>query len=545
MARRMFDTPVLPRLETVLAEVASGDLAIPVFQREFLWDDDRRLQLLDSIEQGMPIGSLLVWRTSEHTLESHKRVGPFQIAPWAKARESASRSYLIDGLQRVATLFGALYPSGLEEPRLEGEPIWSVYYDLGSAQRPRFKLWRSSPRPPPPAWLPLRILFDGDALYLFTSELRKHGRREEAKRAENLSNLFKDYIVPVIPLASEDLNVVTEAFIRISSQGLKMGEAEMLRVLTFNTDIDTGKAFQDIHAALDPLGWGGLDDQVLVNALKAQLGLDVYSASVRELRERLRTQDLRYLQASLERAVGFLGTVGVRGPSALPYTYQLVTLASLFADEGSPTEQQQSALQRWFWATTYTGYFAGATGNRIRDGILELRRRLEAAEPDLVPEDIGTISRLRRFHSNTTRSLAFLLFMCRLAPGPDEQARRQDLLAASGEPARRLISRRSLSDPGNPVLASTRELQDIQAQLDEVGQQRRGRLSLFSSPIRTIETTESALREFAIPRSALECLPDESAFLDARRKWLQKSERQFLGELGLDHLIAGVEDGGS
>src|SRR4051812_2956193 len=113
MERKMFDTPVLPRLETILAEVKSGDLIIPEFQRPFVWNDERRLNLLDSIVEGMPIGSLLVWRTNRRDLRTYERVGGVRLDGPRKGDEKLN--YLIDGHQRISTLFGALY-SGDREP---------------------------------------------------------------------------------------------------------------------------------------------------------------------------------------------------------------------------------------------------------------------------------------------------------------------------------------------------------------------------------------------------------------------------------------------
>ena len=39
----LFETPQVPRLPSLLAEVRSGAILIPDFQRPLEWDDDRRL----------------------------------------------------------------------------------------------------------------------------------------------------------------------------------------------------------------------------------------------------------------------------------------------------------------------------------------------------------------------------------------------------------------------------------------------------------------------------------------------------------------------
>jgi uncharacterized protein with ParB-like and HNH nuclease domain len=73
-------TPSSPRLAALLSEVARGNIKIPVFQREFVWDDEQIMSLLDSIYRGYPVGSLLLWSTKEQ-LNHERNVGGFELPP--------------------------------------------------------------------------------------------------------------------------------------------------------------------------------------------------------------------------------------------------------------------------------------------------------------------------------------------------------------------------------------------------------------------------------------------------------------------------------
>ena len=515
MERKMFDTPVLPRLETILAEVKSGDIVVPEFQRPFVWDDDRRLSLLDSIVKGMPIGSLLVWRTNTRELRTFEQVGGVRLVGPSKGAEKVN--YLIDGHQRISTLFGALY-SGDREP-FDGDTRWRLYYQLAAKDRPAFRV------PPgrgavPEDWLPLDILLDGDKLFDFTQRLRENGKRALAKEAESLANVFRDYIIPIVPLVTEELDVVTDAFVRINSQGKGMTEAHMLRALTHLAANDTDAHFKMVRARLEPLGWGELDDQVLVNVLKAELGLGVYSSSVRGVLDKLRESStpLTRLADVLEEAVAFLSEVGVRGPGGLPYAYQLVTLAAIAAQSpGSLSAPQvQSRLRRWFWTTTYTEHFSGTTGRRIRDGIdalaLELKDVTAPARPDFAP-----VKPLTEIRMSTVRARAFLLFLAQL---PREAAARQRLQERLGtgdtKAAPNLLSIASGGKPGNRVIADPAELRMLRA------------------AIQSGQGLPAALAdEYGIPQEALKALPDENAFLEARGRWLAEQEKAFIESFGL------------
>ena len=49
-------------VDTLLAWVRSGEIAIPEIQRPFVWSATQVRNLLDSMYQGYPIGYLIAWR---------------------------------------------------------------------------------------------------------------------------------------------------------------------------------------------------------------------------------------------------------------------------------------------------------------------------------------------------------------------------------------------------------------------------------------------------------------------------------------------------
>ena len=276
--RSIFDSPTVPRLMSVLEEVRSGRLLLPDFQRPFVWDDERRLLLLDSVAKGMPTGSFLVWRTREHELKTLEWVGPFRI-PRADEQPAATRTYLLDGHQRLTTLFATLNWSdedgadvgarfGAEEVR------WPVYYDLDpDPEVGGFTLLRRRQRQAPLTWLPLSILLVPKRLYAFQKKLMDAGEVDASERAEALANSVKDYQIPIVPLVSEDLDLVTDSFVRVNSQGKPMRETHMVRALAYS-QFDVEDRLAVLRERLATRGWGELDDQILLNTLKIRFGLE-------------------------------------------------------------------------------------------------------------------------------------------------------------------------------------------------------------------------------------------------------------------------------
>ena len=116
----------------LIEQIGNGTLRVPRFQRPFIWRRDQMRDLLDSIWRRYPIGSLLVWDT-DRPMASFESIGPLTVPD----RAPSEKSYVLDGHQRLSTLFGVLmnWESVPEERRLrdgEDPERWKVWYDARS-----------------------------------------------------------------------------------------------------------------------------------------------------------------------------------------------------------------------------------------------------------------------------------------------------------------------------------------------------------------------------------------------------------------------------
>lgn len=66
------------RISTVLDHIDSGHMALPEFQRGYVWNRDQVRGLFDSLYRRHPVGGLLVWATESKTA-AHRGDGP--LAP--------------------------------------------------------------------------------------------------------------------------------------------------------------------------------------------------------------------------------------------------------------------------------------------------------------------------------------------------------------------------------------------------------------------------------------------------------------------------------
>src|SRR5688500_1517982 len=69
--------PSVDRIEELARRILRGDILLPKFQREFVWERSQVLSLLDSVARGYPVGSILLWQ-SRQELRSENRIGDLE-----------------------------------------------------------------------------------------------------------------------------------------------------------------------------------------------------------------------------------------------------------------------------------------------------------------------------------------------------------------------------------------------------------------------------------------------------------------------------------
>src|SRR5215470_14152678 len=83
-------------LLAVLREIDNAKIRIPMFQREFVWRNKDIIELFNSIYNGYPIGSILLWETNDRSAEL-KQSNSF---PFPVSKIHYPVCFIIDGVQR-------------------------------------------------------------------------------------------------------------------------------------------------------------------------------------------------------------------------------------------------------------------------------------------------------------------------------------------------------------------------------------------------------------------------------------------------------------
>ncbi|MEJ8850195.1 DUF262 domain-containing protein [Variovorax rhizosphaerae] len=367
-----------PSLRSLLEDVQRGHIRVPRFQRPFVWTDSQRLELLRSVRDNMPIGSLLVWRTIKFKLASFATVGPQVIPPIAPNAPPTGWQYLLDGHQRVSTLLGLLLQPTLTEPVSsvpEDSIDWDIQYDLIDLDFTFLsKIQKKESHRP---MLPLWTLLDGRLVNRHMRDLRRQGASEGwteeqldgwEERADQLSYRFQQCRIPIVVMVSDDLELAARTFQRINSLGTPMGEAHLVAALTWRSDFDLRERLDQLRQEL-PAGWREAEDGLFLQVCKGLAGLDMTKSGQTELVKRL-TDDSSILEragTALSRALAWLsGELGVVREELLPYAFQVVLLAVELARRPE-IRLPAPPLASWFWRTGWSEVFATSAYRTVKE----------------------------------------------------------------------------------------------------------------------------------------------------------------------------------
>jgi len=204
---------IQPQIDVLIAWIKNGDIAIPEIQRPFVWSASKVRDLIDSLYSGYPVGYLITWRNPKVRLKTGK--------------DSEGKKILIDGQQRVTALMAALlgeYIVNSDYKRIKIKIAFHPAEQKFEVSNPAIEKDND--------WIPdISKLFTKEMnLLTFVDDYCK--RNVEADRNtvyEALERLDKITTkqIGVIELNPDlDIEVVTEIFIRINSQGVKLSQAD-------------------------------------------------------------------------------------------------------------------------------------------------------------------------------------------------------------------------------------------------------------------------------------------------------------------------------
>ena len=417
-------------LGKLVERVAAGKIRVPRFQRAFVWKQPDLSALLDSVLRGFPIGSILVWDT-DRDIESAPLIGPVEIGP----RPDGVVGYILDGQQRVSTLAGTLRLTDGTDSMVD-QIDWRVYYDLDErafvdhrkAAKGSVGGRGEAAGDPDPRYFPVRSLLNTAGFFEACRRIQEKvggaHRQRWLDEADHLASAFRDYQLPLINIREADLESAVTVFARLNRTGRKMAEDELVSALTYQEgQFHLASELDNFKTELKRKGFGSLGRVFLLRSVLAALELDIYAKDWADLmvkpevRARL-PEGLEAAKKGIGLALEMLQDLGVTSDRLLPYGLQLVLLGEFHRICPQPAAAEVNLLKRWFWVTSFTGWFGGVNTAQAKRALEEVRDLAKGRNEAFNVVDLDTPAEPfpDRFDGRSARVRAFLLYLASLRP---------------------------------------------------------------------------------------------------------------------------------
>jgi hypothetical protein len=515
-------------------------------------------ELFESVLRGYPIGSLLFWNLRELNVQTMDLIGP---VPAPNANGKSPVSLVLDGHQRLATLYGVLR---LPEDYPKDESVgadklgWWIGYDLAT-QEPR-----QMRRPADfdnPTILPLRSVLKTADFVRFARSIDSSKTITETEkitlidRADSVQRAIRDYRIALTVMRDGNINDAVAIFSRINRSGRRITTDQMAVALTFQEGFNLEDALDRILGDLNAFGFGDVSRTIVLQTLMQGAGQNFMKPKFDDLRkketqERLQTAVAPVTEA-LSNAAKFLReTIGFSTGRLLPYALQFLLLAVYFRTRriGSKDLDQEtrSALSKWFWATSFSGWFASANSAEVEHAVRAMEAFANATNGSsrnafdkfFLDRDLRPFP--RTFDRRSARVRALLLV---------EIARGTLLDPVNGNAINgsELLADGDLRDlpyvfPSDGTMAARSPANRVMLPRSYGYSVRKMLADLLDQPLLGDNGAVAALETHGINEAAREAIRARSlqGFVRAREAELQSQENAFLGQFGL-HIAESVE----
>jgi len=207
------------KISTVLDHIDSGYIALPKFQRGYVWNRDQVRALMDSLYRKHPVGSLLVWVT-ESEGAAHK--GFTDLPP-------GMVKLLLDGQQRITSLYGIIRGCPPEYFDGKEEVLKGLFFHLGTEE---FSYYMPIRMKDDPFWIDVSKLFQSGIGPFITDLSKEEGwdtySTEYINRLNEITQIKEvELFVEEVTGADKTIDVVVDIFNLVNSGGTKLSKGDL------------------------------------------------------------------------------------------------------------------------------------------------------------------------------------------------------------------------------------------------------------------------------------------------------------------------------
>jgi hypothetical protein len=367
--------PISRTFTGLIADIEKGQIKIPQFQREFVWDIKKSAKLMDSIVKGYPIGTFIFWKTKER-LRSVRDLGGFDLP---EPIEGDFIDYVLDGQQRLTSLFATLKGLKIEREEDKFENYDEMYVNLEAGEDDEIVIVNKEGLNED-ALIRLTDLLYGQLSLLFSFKEKYHSKIQDYKTR------IESYNYSIILIRDAPLDVATEIFTRINEGGkpLTVFEIMVAKTFDFEKDFDLAEKYWELIDTLEEVSYETISDATVLQTVSILLEKECKRKTILKLDKKKFIDIWPDAISAIESAVDyFRGFYRIPVSRLLPYNALIVPFAYFFYyHKDKPTGDKQKYLQDFFWRVSLGVRYSSAVESKLAQDI----KRIDSILNDELPK---------------------------------------------------------------------------------------------------------------------------------------------------------------
>lgn len=401
--------PDFSNYQGLLSDIEKGNIQIPKFQRDFVWEKKKSADLIDSILKGYPIGTFVLWKTRER-LNNVKRLGNHML-PEVPADNFIQ--YVLDGQQRLASLFVILNGLTVEKDG-KLEDYKKIYIDLGKHHDSENMVSVDEPE-----GMSITVY---DLLNKGIADLASEYNNEQLVKIQMHQNALRDYDFSTILINEYPMEKAVEVFNRINTTGKSLTLFEIMVAKTYDDhSFDLGNKYDSLRDDLSYVAYT-IPPAQLLQCISINLKKECKRKAILELPREDIVKIWGETVDSIKKAVDhFRRAYKIPSSRLLPYPALMVPFSYFFfKNRADPTTRQDTHLKEYFWRAALTSRFTSSVESKLAldckfiDAIIDGDRPRYGKEFNvpLTVEDIRDL----QFHVGESINNAVLCVLAAAAP---------------------------------------------------------------------------------------------------------------------------------
>lgn len=343
------------KINTILDQIDLGAIALPEFQRGYVWNRDQVRSLMHSLYRKHPVGSLLVWVTK--TEEADTR-GDGQLTP-------GSVKLLLDGQQRMTTLYGIVRGAAPKFFDGNAQAFTGLYFNLDEEN---FEFYAPIRMKDKPAWISVT-----DCMQIGTAEAIQRLfdipelQAERAAYIKRLASLeaIKDIDLHVEEVTGEDktVDIVVDIFNRVNSGGTKLSKGDLALA---KICAQWPQARDEMKKRLDKWSKAGFYFRLewLLRNINTILTGEALFSALKDVNTEAFISGLTQAERMVDTLLNLIsGRLGLDHDRVLGSPYSFPLLARYLAQRGGSLRdhRERDELLYWYVHTFLWGRYTGST----------------------------------------------------------------------------------------------------------------------------------------------------------------------------------------